>query len=166
MTGWDGYPIRSWFADPFDCPVLVDNDANAMTLGEHTSEFSDRDSLVMVKVATGIGAGIIAQGSIYRGADGAAGDIGHIQISPPDATPEPPPVCRCGNIGCIEAYGAAGPCCATCATAGRDVAADRRRGATDRIRRSVGGQSRPPRRAASSALPCPMSSACSTRRSS
>lgn len=107
MTGWDGYPIRSWFAERFTCPVLVDNDANAMTLGEHTTNFADRDSLVMVKVATGVGAGIIAHGSIYRGADGSAGDIGHIQISAPDkvSADESPPVCRCGNTGCIEAYG-------------------------------------------------------------
>ena len=87
MTGWDGYPIRTWFSDRFACPVLVDNDANAMTLGEHATNFADRDSLVMVKVATGVGAGIIAHGLIYRGADGSAGDIGHIQISPPDNTP-------------------------------------------------------------------------------
>jgi predicted NBD/HSP70 family sugar kinase len=106
MTGWDGFPIRSWFASRFDCPTLVDNDANAMALGEHHSEFADRDSLVMVKIATGIGAGIIAHGSIYRGADGAAGDIGHIQINPPDdgLSADGPPVCRCGNTGCLEAY--------------------------------------------------------------
>ena len=87
MTGWDAYPIRSWFDSRFDCPVVVDNDANAMALGEHAGEFADRDSLVMVKVATGIGAGIIAHGMIYRGADGAAGDIGHIQIDPRDDGP-------------------------------------------------------------------------------
>jgi predicted NBD/HSP70 family sugar kinase len=123
MTGWDGYPIRSWFVGKFDCPVLVDNDANAMTLGEHTTNFSDSDSLVMVKVATGIGAGIIAQGLIYRGADGAAGDIGHIQISPPDDTPEPPPVCRCGNTGCIEAYGGGWALLRDLCAAGREVSA-------------------------------------------
>jgi len=106
MTGWDAYPIRSWFASRFDSPVVVDNDANAMALGEHAREFADRDSLVMVKVATGIGAGIIAHGSIYRGADGAAGDIGHIQINPRDdaLVSADPPVCRCGNTGCLEAY--------------------------------------------------------------
>jgi predicted NBD/HSP70 family sugar kinase len=106
MTGWDLFPIRSWFASRFDCPTLVDNDANAMALGEHHREFADRDSLVMVKVATGIGAGIIAHGSIYRGADGAAGDIGHIQINPADdgLSADGPPVCRCGNAGCLEAY--------------------------------------------------------------
>lgn len=105
MTGWDGYPIRAWFAERFSCPVLVDNDANAMTLGEHTAMFAEYDSLVTVKVATGIGAGIIAHGEIYRGADGAAGDIGHIPISPPaDAPDSAVPVCRCGKAACLEAY--------------------------------------------------------------
>ncbi|ORV88264.1 hypothetical protein AWC12_13690 [Mycolicibacterium iranicum] len=123
MTGWDGYPIRSWFAGKFGCPVLVDNDANAMTLGEHTAHFADSDSLVMVKVATGIGAGIIAQGLIYRGADGAAGDIGHIQISPPEETVEPQPVCRCGNTGCIEAYGGGWALMRDLRAGGREVSA-------------------------------------------
>jgi predicted NBD/HSP70 family sugar kinase len=121
MTGWDGYPIRSWFAPRFACPVLVDNDANAMTLGEHTATYPDHDSLVMVKVATGIGAGIIAQGSIYRGADGAAGDIGHIQISPPDDLVGPPPVCRCGNVACIEAYAGGWALLRDIREGGRDV---------------------------------------------
>ena len=125
MTGWDGYPIRSWFADRFACPVLVDNDANAMTLGEHTTNFADLDSLVMVKVATGVGAGIIAHGLIYRGADGSAGDIGHIQITPPDNLPtdESAPVCRCGNTGCIEAYGGGWALLRDLRAAGRDVSA-------------------------------------------
>jgi predicted NBD/HSP70 family sugar kinase len=123
MTGWDGYPIRTWFGARYACPVLVDNDANAMALGEHTSEFADRDSLVMVKVATGIGAGIIAHGSIYRGADGAAGDIGHIQINPPDDLPSDAqaPVCRCGNLGCIEAYAGGWALLRELRGSGRDV---------------------------------------------
>lgn len=102
MTGWDGYPIRDWFSGRFDCPVLVENDANAITLGEHRASHRHHSSMVLLKLATGIGAGIIAGGQVYRGADGAAGDIGHIQISPPDAGEVP--VCRCGNSGCIEAY--------------------------------------------------------------
>ena len=123
MTGWDGFPIRSWFASHFDCPTLVDNDANAMALGEHHREFADRDSLVMVKIATGIGAGIIAHGSIYRGADGAAGDIGHIQINPPDdgLSADGPPVCRCGNVGCLEAYAGGWALLRDLRSDGRDV---------------------------------------------
>jgi predicted NBD/HSP70 family sugar kinase len=123
MTGWDGYPIRSWFADRYACPVLVDNDANAMTLGEHATNFADQDSVVMVKVATGVGAGIIAHGLIYRGADGSAGDIGHIQISPPENvdSEESQPVCRCGNTGCIEAYGGGWALLRDLRAAGREV---------------------------------------------
>ncbi len=102
MTGWDGYPIREWFADRFACPVVVENDANAMALGEHRSAWSDRSSMLMVKLATGIGSGIIAGGAIYRGSGGAAGDIGHIQITPRGEGE--PPRCRCGNLGCVEAY--------------------------------------------------------------
>jgi predicted NBD/HSP70 family sugar kinase len=123
MTGWDGFPIRSWFASRFDCPTMVDNDANAMALGEHHSEFADRDSLVIVKIATGIGAGIIAHGSIYRGADGAAGDIGHIQINPPDdgLSADDPPVCRCGIAGCLEAYAGGWALLRDLRSDGRDV---------------------------------------------
>jgi len=124
MTGWDAFPIRSWFASRFDCPTLVDNDANAMALGEHHSEFADHDSMVMVKIATGIGAGIIAHGSIYRGADGAAGDIGHIQINPADdaLADAGPPVCRCGNAGCLEAYAGGWALLRDLRSAGREVA--------------------------------------------
>ena len=102
MTGWDGYPIPTWFAERYACPVLVDNDANAMTVGEHASAHPDAGSLLMLKIATGVGAGIIADGRIYRGADGAAGDLGHLQVELPEEGD--PPVCRCGNLGCIEAY--------------------------------------------------------------
>lgn len=102
MTGWDRYPIRSHLARHYVCPVVVENDANAMTIGEHRLSHPETSSMLMLKLATGIGAGLIAGGSIFRGADGAAGDIGHIQVVVPEEG-EPPP-CRCGNRGCIEAY--------------------------------------------------------------
>lgn len=102
MTGWNGYPIRSWFAERYACPVIVDNDANAMAIGEYTSAHTQRNSLIMLKIATGIGAGIVLDGHLYRGEDGAAGDIGHIQIGPPDQ--QDLPLCRCGNLGCVEAF--------------------------------------------------------------
>lgn len=103
MTGWDRYPVREWFAATYDCPVILENDANAMALGEYHAEHAGRSSMVMLKIATGIGAGIIAGGRLYRGEDGAAGDIGHIQVSGPDG-PHAAPLCRCGNLGCVEAY--------------------------------------------------------------
>lgn len=102
MTGWDRFPIRDGLNRRWRCPVVVENDANAMAIGEHRLAHRDVSSMLMLKLATGIGAGLIAQGQLYRGADGAAGDIGHIQVLVPEEGD--PPLCRCGNSGCIEAY--------------------------------------------------------------
>lgn len=78
-------------------PVRVDNDANLGALGEHVWGAGQGSSdLVYVKVATGIGAGIVLDGRIYRGSAGTAGELGHITL---DARG---PVCRCGNRGCVE----------------------------------------------------------------
>ena len=101
MSGWDGYDIPGWFRPTYDCPVVVENDVNAVALGEQRTAHPDVPSLLMIKVGTGVGAGLIWRGEIYRGADGAAGDIGHIQVSVPGE--EAPPLCRCGNHGCVEA---------------------------------------------------------------
>ncbi|GAA4605320.1 putative NBD/HSP70 family sugar kinase [Actinoplanes octamycinicus] len=102
MSGWDRYDIPGWFAGRYACPVLVDKDVNAMALGEQRTFYPDVRQMLMVKAGTGVGAGMILGGEVYRGADGAAGDIGHIQVTVEDAEVEP--VCRCGNTGCVEAY--------------------------------------------------------------
>ena len=99
MPGWDGYSIPAWFARRYEAPVLVDNDVNIMALGEHFTHWRECEHLLFVKVGTGIGCGIVAEGDIHRGSRGAAGDIGHIRLSHHDDV-----VCRCGNIGCLEAY--------------------------------------------------------------
>jgi len=98
MPGWDGFSIPGWFKNRYDAPVLVDNDVNIMALGEHWSNWRDVSHLLFVKVGTGIGCGIIAGGKIHHGSQGAAGDIGHIRLSHHDDV-----VCRCGNVGCLEA---------------------------------------------------------------
>jgi predicted NBD/HSP70 family sugar kinase len=90
MPGWDRYDIRGRAEDAFGVPCLVDNDVNLLALGEHAVSWPEATDLVFVKVATGIGAGIIMGGQIQRGARGAAGDIGHVQVpknrdSPRDA---------------------------------------------------------------------------------
>jgi predicted NBD/HSP70 family sugar kinase len=99
MTDWDGFDIPSYFAESYNCPTLVDNDVNAMAFGEQRACWPQHLHMLMIKVGTGIGCGIIANGAIHRGAQGAAGDLGHIPYSG-----ETGPVCRCGNIGCVEAY--------------------------------------------------------------
>jgi predicted NBD/HSP70 family sugar kinase len=98
MPGWDGFDIPAWFANRYGAPVLVDNDVNIMARGEHWVHWRETSHLLFVKVGTGIGCGIVADGHIHRGARGAAGDIGHIR-----ATGSEDVICRCGNIGCLEA---------------------------------------------------------------
>ena len=83
--------------------MLVDNDVNLMALGEHATVYPDVQHLIFVKVATGIGAGIISGGRLHRGAQGAAGDLGHVAALHGGDTP-----CTCGNVGCLEAV-ASGP---------------------------------------------------------
>jgi predicted NBD/HSP70 family sugar kinase len=100
MPGWDGYPIPERFADRYNVPVLVDNDVNIMALGEHWTQWRQVENLLFVKVATGIGCGIVVGGAIHRGADGAAGDIGHIRVAGELAEEA---TCSCGNVGCLEA---------------------------------------------------------------
>jgi predicted NBD/HSP70 family sugar kinase len=98
MPGWDGFAISAFFADHFDVPVLVDNDVNIMAVGEHWAHWRDERHLLFIKVGTGIGCGIVAEGAIYRGEQGAAGDIGHIRVADHDEV-----ICECGNTGCLEA---------------------------------------------------------------
>lgn len=103
MTGWDKYDIPGWFRGGYGCPVLVDKDANAMAFGEQQSTFPKVRHLLMVKIGTGVGSGLISDGALHRGADGAAGDIGHNYVPKPVGI-ESEPECRCGNTGCLEAY--------------------------------------------------------------
>jgi predicted NBD/HSP70 family sugar kinase len=103
MPGWHDYPIPSAFGR-YECPVYVDNDVNVMALGEIGIGGSVQDVLV-VKVGTGIGCGVIVDGRVYRGAQGSAGDIGHIYVAPADGRTV---VCRCGNENCLEAIAGGG----------------------------------------------------------
>jgi len=101
MTGWDDFDIRSWLRPRLGAPVIVENDVNLMTLSESRRFWPEVEQLLYIKAGTGIGSGIIADGRLYRGAQGAAGDIGHIQLNS-----EHPPLCRCGKLGCVEARAA------------------------------------------------------------
>jgi glucokinase-like ROK family protein len=99
MPGWDGFDVRGYFSGRFNCPTWVDNDVNVMALGELRDGLArGHDDVFYVKVGSGIGAGLVSRGSLHRGAQGCAGDIGHIATM---AGPEI--VCRCGKTGCLEA---------------------------------------------------------------
>jgi glucokinase-like ROK family protein len=98
MPGWDRYPVRQVLSREHACPVVVDNDVNIMAIGERYGGVAHSiDDLLFVKLGTGIGCGIYLDGEVYRGTDGCAGDIGHIQVE------RQGPTCSCGNVGCLEA---------------------------------------------------------------
>lgn len=103
MTGWHNFDIAEHFASDFECPVVIEKDTNAMAVGEHRRQHSDLENLIFVKLGTGVGTGLIIRGELYRGADGAAGDIGHVPLVEGNASTTAPR-CRCGGIGCVEAF--------------------------------------------------------------
>ncbi|MDR1264930.1 MAG: ROK family transcriptional regulator [Propionibacteriaceae bacterium] len=99
MPGWDGYPVVDRMRELLGGPVMLENDVNLRALGEARAAPLTRGPLLYVKVGTGIGVGIVgADGTLIRGADGAAGDVGHVRASLAAKTP-----CTCGSIGCLEA---------------------------------------------------------------
>ncbi len=98
MPGWDGFDVRSFFATRYHAPVWVDNDVNVMALGELRGGLATgHQDVVFVKIGTGIGAGLVSRGQLHRGAQGCAGDIGHMAVG--ESTVQ----CRCGQLGCLEA---------------------------------------------------------------
>ncbi len=99
MPGWDGFDIRGYFARRFAASVWVDNEVNVMALGQlRDGAAVGERNVIYVKVGTGIGAGLLSEGSLHRGDQGCAGDIGHINADRDSAT-----LCRCGQTGCLEA---------------------------------------------------------------
>jgi glucokinase-like ROK family protein len=111
MPAWEGFSIRGYFHAVFPSAfIAVDNDVNIMALGELKSGAGmGQEDFIFVKIGTGIGAGIVCNSQIHRGHNGSAGDIGHI------CADHNGPICRCGNVGCLEAI-AAGPAIADRAT--------------------------------------------------
>ena len=99
MPGWDGFPIRSVFADEYAAPVFVDNDVNALALGEWTfGAGRGARSLVVLAPGTGFGAGIVLDGRLVRGIAGFGGELGHTSIKFDG------PPCWCGGHGCLAVY--------------------------------------------------------------
>ncbi|MFJ5835150.1 ROK family protein [Streptomyces sp. NPDC093089] len=117
MPGWDGFDVPGWLEPRLGAPVLVDNDVNIMALGEHWAASPEVEHLLFVKVGTGIGCGIITEHRLHRGAQGSAGDIGHIRVA---RAPDAP--CRCGNTGCLEAVAGGGALAARLRESGADAA--------------------------------------------
>jgi predicted NBD/HSP70 family sugar kinase len=116
LPGWVGLAPRDELAARLDAPVLVENDANLGALAENLLG-AGRGSrlLAYVKVAAGVGAGLVVDGRLFRGASGAAGEIGHTTQA------NSGPVCRCGNRGCLEQLAGAPALLAQMAAAGVEL---------------------------------------------
>ena len=102
MPGWHLLDLKKFFAEKYNCPAFIDNEVNTMALAEFIQR-PDRNHhiLLCLKAGTGIGAGLVIDGEIYRGENGGGNNVGHIQISGSTA------LCKCGKIGCIEATASA-----------------------------------------------------------
>jgi len=97
LPGWAGLPAREALSRRLGLPVQVENDANLGALGEATlGAGRGLQHVFYVRVASGIGAGLVIGGKLYRGAAGMAGEIGHVQVRADGL------LCRCGNRGCLE----------------------------------------------------------------
>jgi len=97
VSGWENTPLRDQLQAEFGVPAAVDNDANVAALGEwRFGAGQGCASLLYVTVSTGIGGGWVMNGKVYSGADGMAGEIGHIVVRPGGAE------CVCSKRGCLE----------------------------------------------------------------
>lgn len=103
VPGWEEMPLQEWLEKRLGVPAAVDNDANAAALGEHRFGAGQGcNSLMYITVSTGVGGGWVLNGQLWRGADGMAGEIGHMVVDPDG------PLCLCGKQGCVERL-ASGP---------------------------------------------------------
>ncbi len=129
MPGWDGFDVPGWMYERLGIPALVDNDVNIMAIGERTVALPGVDDILFVKVATGIGAGIVSGGMLQRGVRGTAGDIGHVRVARGAGVH-----CDCGREGCLEALASGGALARALGVAtAEDVAALIRAGDADSV---------------------------------
>lgn len=95
--GWENVPVAEIVKKEFDLPVIIENNVRALTLAEYWFGVGKNfNNFICLKVGSGIGSGIFTEGSLYRGANNSAGEIGHTMVD------EEGPLCSCGNYGCLE----------------------------------------------------------------
>jgi glucokinase len=106
---WKGVtPLVALFKERFDVPVVITNDANAAALGEvQFGAAKGMRDVIVITLGTGLGSGIIANGNLVYGADGFAGELGHVVVEPQGRW------CGCGKRGCLETYASASGICRT-----------------------------------------------------
>ena len=113
--GWAGADPGEELARRLGVPVRIENDANLGVLGEHAHGAARRAmNVVYVKLSTGVGAGLLLDGSLYVGSSGLAGELGHVTVEPGGS------ICRCGNRGCLETVASAAALARTLGRTGGD----------------------------------------------
>lgn len=98
MKGWDDVALKEIFEKKLDIPVFVEKDSYASAIYLKRKLGSEEKNVVALTIKGGIGTGILLKGSLYRGENGIAGEIGHVSVD------EDGPRCNCGNFGCLEVY--------------------------------------------------------------
>jgi len=99
FTDWTNVPVKGILEKEFGLPVYVEHDPNCMAMSEKWLGYAkDSKNFLFIRLSMGIGMSIIINGDIYRGADGSAGEFGHITMNPNGSR------CYCGNYGCLESY--------------------------------------------------------------
>jgi len=99
LPALDGFDIRSWIQGRLRMPIFIENDANAFALGEGwLGAAKGVREFCCLTLGTGVGGGVVLNGDIWHGAEGKAGEIGHMIIDVDG------PPCECGNHGCLEAF--------------------------------------------------------------
>lgn len=93
---WDRVALEKEMQKRLKRPVIVEKDTNVAALGVHYFEEMDKENLIYITVSTGIGAGLILDGKLYRGTHGGAGEFGHMVVKPSGN------ICGCGRYGCLE----------------------------------------------------------------
>ncbi|MCW2863004.1 MAG: family transcriptional regulator [Actinoallomurus sp.] len=116
MPGWNGFSVRRWLAGHFEAALIVDNDANLMAMGEAVARGPDLRDFVFIKAGTGLGAALVDDGRLRRGARGIAGDVSHNRVPAGGDRP-----CNCGNFGCLETIASGAALVAAVRAAGVDV---------------------------------------------
>jgi glucokinase len=102
LQGWRDVPLRDRVTAATGFSVRLENDANAAAYGEYwRGAGAGCASMVLLTIGTGVGGGLVLGGELWRGADGMAGEVGHVSVEPGGRT------CRCGNAGCLETYASA-----------------------------------------------------------
>jgi predicted NBD/HSP70 family sugar kinase len=99
QLGWSQVPLGATLRRELKLPVLVENNVNALAVAERLYGLGrQHESFLVITIGTGVGAGIVVDGIVLRGAAGGAGEVGHIPVA------EDGPLCSCGNTGCLESF--------------------------------------------------------------